>query len=88
MIPVTDERRGPGACTLSESELSVLMLMTEGLRNWEIAATLRLSMKTYANVRQGLLAKLQARTDQHAAAIGFRRRLIPVDRRALIGEGT
>jgi len=69
---------------LGEQELALLTRMADGRRRGEIAGDLDLSVRALREVRRGLLAKLGARTDQHAAAIAFRRGLLPLNRR---GDG-
>jgi DNA-binding CsgD family transcriptional regulator len=76
------DRRASNVAALSKRETEVLTLLAEGFRLNEIAAALHLSMKSFYTARRSLFAKLGARSDSHAAAIGFRRGLLAVDRRA------
>jgi DNA-binding CsgD family transcriptional regulator len=73
-----------GATVLSKQELALLTMMADGLRRAEIAEALGISVRSLSDLRRSLLAKLGARTDQHAAALGFRRGLLHVDRRSVI----
>jgi DNA-binding CsgD family transcriptional regulator len=66
---------------LDRRELDVLTLMADGRRRDEIAERLGLTTRSLRELRRGLMAKLGARTDQHATAIAFRRGLLHVDRR-------
>jgi DNA-binding NarL/FixJ family response regulator len=66
---------------LTRYELVLLTLMSEGRPRSEIAETLGTSMRSAQKVHATLLAKLGARTDPHAAAIAFRRGLLPLERR-------
>jgi DNA-binding NarL/FixJ family response regulator len=60
----------------------VLTLMAEGQKAPEIAHVVGLTVEAFRNVRQGLFAKLGARSEPHAAAIAFRRGILQVDRRS------
>jgi DNA-binding CsgD family transcriptional regulator len=75
------DQLGLGGGVLTELELAILTMMAEGRRRSEMAQTLNMTVRTFQNVRKGLLAKLGARTESHAAAIGFRRGVLPLDRR-------
>ena len=57
-------------------EIEVLQLISEGLVNREIGKSLFLSEETVKSHVRHLLAKLQARSRAHAAAVGFRRGLL------------
>lgn len=82
---MSDRRRNERRA-LTETELTVLKLLTEGKRKPEIVAALGTTVRSFQKVREGLFAKLGARTDPHAAAIGFRGGLIAVDRRGERGQ--
>ena len=69
------------AVTLAEDELMVLRLLSDGKHRSEIAQALGTTVRSVQRVRARLLDKLGARTDPHAAAIGFRRGILPLDRR-------
>jgi len=80
-VALAPDRLGLPAVRLSAEETVALKLMTDGLRNNEIAAALNMTVRSFYNVRQGLFSKLGARTQEHAAAIAFRRGVIQTDRR-------
>ena len=61
---------------LSNREIEVLQLVSDGLANVEIGNSLFLSVETVKSHLQHILAKLAARSRAHAVAIGFRRGLI------------
>jgi DNA-binding CsgD family transcriptional regulator len=71
---------GPGG-VLTTRELDMLRLMAEGRKASEIAAAVGLTVQAFRNVRLALFAKLGARSGPHAAAIGFRRGILRLDRR-------
>lgn len=71
-----------GSVCMSCQEVEALRMMTEGLRTSEIAQALNMTVRSFQNVRRGLFAKLGARTQEHAAAIAFRRGLLQLDRRS------
>ncbi len=79
---------GREPAVLDRRELDVLTLMADGRRRDEIAERLGLTTRSLRELRRGLLAKLGARTDQHATAIAFRRGLLRVDRRGGIGSSS
>jgi len=79
---MSSDRRGNHAAALTERELKILALLAEGQRLPEIARALGLTVRGFYGIRQLMFAKLGARTDSHAAAIGFRRGLLALDRRA------
>ena len=57
--PVTTEpRRGTPTCRLTPRELDILPLLAKGNTNRQIAALLRLSMRTVENHRANLMGKL------------------------------
>lgn len=70
----------PGACppesSLTEREIQVLELVSEGLVNREIGERLFLAEETVKSHLRHLLVKLEARSRAHAVAIGFRRKII------------
>jgi DNA-binding CsgD family transcriptional regulator len=78
---------GRGLAVLTQRELEVLKLMADGRRRAEIAESLGLTVRSLREVRRGLMAKLGARTDQHATAVAFRRGVLRVDRRGADGGG-
>jgi DNA-binding CsgD family transcriptional regulator len=69
-------RRNPAG--LTRRELEVLALLTDGLRNSEIAARLYLSVKTVDNHVAAILRKLDARSRGEAAHIALAQNLLPV----------
>jgi DNA-binding CsgD family transcriptional regulator len=75
-----------GPTVLAAQELALLTMMADGLRRAEIAEALGISVRSLSDVRRSLLAKLGARTDQHAAALGFRRGLLHAERRSVISS--
>lgn len=71
---------------MASDELTALTLMAEGKQRAEVAQALGTTVRGLESVRTRLFAKLGARTDPHAAAIGFRRGLIALDRRGQRGQ--
>ena len=64
---------------LTPRQFDVLLLLTEGLSNAEIAARLALSVKTAGHHVSAVLDKLDAPTRGHAAAAARRLGLVPAD---------
>lgn len=62
--------------TLSQRELQVLLMVSQGSKNHEISERLCLSPKTVSTYRARLFNKLGVRTDVHLAHIAFRHGLI------------
>ena len=67
--------REPGE-DLTNREIEVLRLVSDGLANLVIGNNLLLSVETVKDHLKHILAKLGARSRAHAVAIGFRRGLI------------
>lgn len=61
---------------LTDREIEVLALVSEGLGNREIGKRLNLSEETVKTHIRTILVKLQARSRAHAVALGIRRGLI------------
>jgi DNA-binding CsgD family transcriptional regulator len=82
-----DLPRGPRASTqangalLTARECEVLALISQGLRNADIATRLYLAPKTVEHHISAILAKLQARSRAEAVAVAYARGLIPADAR-------
>ena len=70
------DRREPGASSLTPRELEVLQLLAEGLTNQQVGARLGLSGRTVKTHVQNLLLKLDAPDRTGAVARGFRLGLI------------
>ena len=66
---------------LSARQMEVLRWMAEGLTDERIAEQLNLSRKTVVTHVQAVYRNLGARNRAHAVALGFRRRLLDLDRR-------
>jgi len=83
-----DRRRGrrDGVVVLAERltqrELQVLAMLSDGAKRDEIATVLGTTVRAVGSNGTTLLKKLGARSQPHAAAIAFRRGLLRVDRRA------
>ena len=67
----------PGPSSLTERELEVLALITEGLSNKEIAAALHVSLNTVKTHVRHILEKLDLRSRSEAAAYAVRAGLVP-----------
>ncbi|MGH2505177.1 MAG: helix-turn-helix domain-containing protein, partial [Ktedonobacterales bacterium] len=82
-----DLPRGPRASTqangalLTARQCEVLALISQGLRNADIASRLYLAPKTVEHHISAILAKLQARSRAEAVAVAHARGLIPADAR-------
>jgi DNA-binding CsgD family transcriptional regulator len=75
-----DEREERGAPrSLSERELEVVRLLTEGLTNAEIAARLHITARTAKAHIASAAKKTGARSRTHLAVLALRRRLVPLD---------
>ena len=79
-VMLSHDRFDIGSTDLSTQEAAALSLMTNGLRNAEIAVALNMTVRSFYNVRARLFKRLGARTQEHAAAIAFRTGLLEVDR--------
>jgi DNA-binding CsgD family transcriptional regulator len=67
---------------LSDYEFDALRMLADGRSRAEIAETLGITLRSARDVCRSLHRKLGANHDVHAVAIGFRRGLLPLDRRA------
>lgn len=61
---------------LSSREMQVTLMILDGRRNKEIAASLSLSEKTVSTYRQRIYEKLEVRTDVDLTRLAFRHRLV------------
>jgi DNA-binding CsgD family transcriptional regulator len=66
---------------LSDYEFDALRMLADGRSRAEIADTLGITLRSSRDVCRSLHRKLGANHDVHAVAIGFRRGLLPLDRR-------
>ncbi len=66
---------------LTEYEFDALRMLADGRSRAEIADTLGITLRSARDVCRSLHRKLGANHDVHAVAIGFRRGLLPLDRR-------
>jgi DNA-binding CsgD family transcriptional regulator len=71
---------------LTEFEFDSLRMLADGRSRAEIADTLGIKLRSARNVCRSLHRKLGANHDVHAVAIGFRRGLLPLDRRAAAAD--
>ncbi|AKG54133.1 DNA-binding response regulator LuxR family [Dehalogenimonas sp. WBC-2] len=67
---------------LTQRERQILMRVTEGLTNKQIAAELKISEQTIKNHISAILRKLNANDRAHAAVLAIRRGYIPLGRDA------
>ena len=74
-IPFPSLLRKPGR-DLTNREIEVLRLVSDGLANLMIGKCLFISVETVKSHLEHILAKLGASSRAHAVAIGFRRGLI------------
>jgi DNA-binding CsgD family transcriptional regulator len=66
---------------LTQFEFDALRMLADGRSRAEIADTLGITLRSSRDVCRSLHRKLGANHDVHAVAIGFRRGLLPLDRR-------
>ena len=66
---------------LTKFEFDALRMLADGRSRAEIADTLGITLRSSRDVCRSLHRKLGANHDVHAVAIGFRRGLLPLDRR-------
>jgi len=71
---------------LTEFEFDALRMLADGRSRAEIADTLGITLRSARDVCRSLHRKLGANHDVHAVAIGFRRGLLPLDRRDAAGK--
>jgi DNA-binding CsgD family transcriptional regulator len=69
---------------LTEYEFDALRMLADGRSRAEIADTLGITLRSSRDVCRSLHRRLGANHDVHAVAIGFRRGLLPIDRRAAV----
>jgi two-component system response regulator DevR len=72
---VRRQERAHAFASLSEQEMQILALLTEGQTNREIGAALHLSEKTVRNYVSEILSKLDLTSRAHAAAYAARHRI-------------
>jgi DNA-binding CsgD family transcriptional regulator len=72
---------GGASGVLSAYEFDALRMLADGRSRAEIADTLGITLRSARDVCRSLHCKLGANHDVHAVAIGFRRGLLPLDRR-------
>jgi DNA-binding NarL/FixJ family response regulator len=77
LLPRLNRRREPGRVELTERELQVLALLSEGLTNTDIAKRMVVSVHTVRNHVANLSAKLGAHSKLEALSIAIRRGLLP-----------
>jgi DNA-binding NarL/FixJ family response regulator len=77
LLPRLNRRREPGRVELTERELEVLALLSEGLTNTDIAKRMVVSVHTVRNHVANLSAKLGAHSKLEALSIAIRRGLLP-----------
>jgi DNA-binding CsgD family transcriptional regulator len=66
---------------LTQFEFDALRMLADGRSRAEIADALGIALRSSREVCRSLHRKLGANHDVHAVAIGFRRGLLPLDRR-------
>ena len=64
---------------LTERQLEVLRLLSDGMNKSEIADTLQISVNTVISHMKEIYEKLEVNTAQAAVSVAFRRRIIPLD---------
>ncbi|MBJ7358382.1 response regulator transcription factor [Nocardioides sp.] len=77
LLPRLASRRDPARVELTDREYEVLSLLSEGLTNNEIAASLVVSVHTVRNHVANLSAKLGAHSKLEALSIAIRQGLLP-----------
>ena len=76
IIPVPSALLRESSEDLTNREIEVLQLVSDGLANVEIGNSLLLSVETVKSHVRHILAKFGVRSRAHAVAVGFRCRLI------------